>query len=178
MALIRKTASLGSAIALAAVLFGALAGSAGAQATPPFRAYGTDQTPGDVVTAWVDGEQCAAATVDADGNWVMNVPDGDTCVPVEGDIIEFQVNGETCDATAVYQSGGAPADVANGIDLGTCEAAAATPTASPTAVVPGPSPTGNAGLLGSTGTSVALVLALGVFAAAMIAGGRAATRRS
>lgn len=176
MALIRKTASLGSAIALAAVLFGALAGSAGAQATPPFRAYGTDQTPGDVVTAWVDGEQCAAATVDADGNWVMNVPDGDECAPVDGDVIQFQVNGEVACETAVYQSGGAPADVANGIDLTIC--GAATPTAAPTGVVPGPSPTGNAGLLGSTGTSVALVLALGVFAAAMIAGGRAATRRS
>ena len=37
---------------------------------------------------------------------------------------------------------------------------------------------GNAGLLGSTGTSMALVLALGVFAAAMVAGGRTATRRS
>lgn len=41
-----------------------------------------------------------------------------------------------------------------------------------------PRETGNAGLLGSTGTSVALVLALGVFAAAMVAGGRTATRRS
>lgn len=37
---------------------------------------------------------------------------------------------------------------------------------------------GRAGLLGSTGTSMALVLALGVFAAAMVAGGRTATRRS
>lgn len=174
MALIRKTAGVGTAIALAAVLFGALAASASAQTTPPFRAYGTGLTPGAVVTAHIDGELCSTATVDADGNWVMNVPDGDTCAPVEGDVISFQIDGQATNETAVYQSGGAPANVATGITLTLADAA--TPTATPE--VPGPSPTGNAGLLGSTGTSVALVLALGVFAAALVAGGRQATRRS
>lgn len=39
-----------------------------------------------------------------------------------------------------------------------------------------PAQTGNAGLLGTTGTSIALVLVLGVFAATMVAGARTATR--
>ena len=43
---------------------------------------------------------------------------------------------------------------------------------------PAPAKTGNAGLLGSTGTSMALVLVLGVFALTLVAGARTATRKS
>lgn len=170
MSLIRKTAGLGAAVAIAAIMLGTLAASVSAQ-VPPFRAYGTGLTPGAVVSAHVGGDLCGEAVVDADGNWVMNVPDtGATCAPVAGDEISFQIDGAATNETATWMAGGAPADVATGISLTLAEAAA--PEA------PAPSPTGNAGLLGSTGTSMALVLALGVFAAAMVAGGRTATRRS
>lgn len=173
MALIRKMAALGGAMAVAAVLFGAFAASANAQ-TPPFTAYGVGQTAGDTVTASIDGNACGEATVDADGNWLIYVEAGGDCAPVDGDTIAFAVNGEAAAETATYSAGGAPADVANGIDLtvdgtGGGDDEGETPT---------PSDTGNAGLLGSTGTSMALVLALGVFAAAMVAGGRTATRRN
>ena len=43
---------------------------------------------------------------------------------------------------------------------------------------PAPAKTGNAGLIGSTGTSMALVLVLGVFALTLVAGARTATRKS
>lgn len=168
MALIRKMAALGSAIAIAAVMFGALSASANAQ-TPPFTAYGTGLEAGAEVTAWIGEDACGEATVDDDGNWLIYVEAAGDCAPVDGDEISFQIDGAATNETAVYEAGGAPEDVANGIDLTLAEGGEETP---------GPSDTGNAGLLGSTGTSMALVLALGVFAAAMVAGGRTATRRS
>lgn len=171
MALIRKMAGLSTAMALTAILFGAFAASASAQ-TPPFTAYGTGLTAGDTVSASIDGDACGEATVDADGNWLIYVEAGGDCAPVDGDTISFAINGEAAAETATYSAGGAPADVANGIDLTVADGGDGD------GETPEPAPTGNAGLLGSTGTSMALVLALGVFAAAMVAGGRTATRRN
>ena len=166
MAFIRKMTALGTALALAAVLFGAFSASASAQAVP-FTAYGSGLTAGDTVGAWVGGVACGETTVDADGNWVLQISSTDPCAPTAGSEIAFSINGVTANETATFAEGGTPADVATGITL--------TPGAGET---PAPAETGNAGLLGSTGTSMALVLALGVFAAAMVAGGRTATRRS
>ena len=168
MALIRKLAGLGTAIAVAAVLFGAISASANAQ-TPPFTAYGTGLTAGAVVGAWIGDTACGEATVDADGNWLIYVEAAGDCAPVDGDEISFTIDGAAAAETAVYSAGGAPADVANGIALTVADGGTEAPE---------PAETGSAGLLGSTGTSMALVLALGVFAAAMVAGGRTATRRS
>lgn len=169
MAFIRKMTALGTALAIAAVLFGAFSASASAQAIP-FTAYGSGLTAGDTVGAWVGGVVCGETTVDADGNWVLQISSTDPCAPTDGSEIAFSINGVTANGTATFAEGGTPADVAVGITL-TAGAAAA-------AAAPAPAETGNAGLLGSTGTSMALVLALGVFAAAMVAGGRTATRRS
>lgn len=171
MALIRKMVALGTAVVLATMMFGALSTAVHAQ-TPPFTAYGTGQKAGSVVTAWIGTKQCASATVDASGNWLLYVDS--SCPAVEGDKIAFQIDGKATNETATYTAGGAPADVAKGITLTLAAGGGATATAT----TPAPSKTGNAGLLGSTGTSMALVLALGVFAAAMVAGGRTATRRS
>lgn len=170
MALIRKMAALGSAMAVAAILFGAFTASVSAQ-QPPFTAYGTGLTAGDTVVAFVEGVECGTTTADAAGQWLLYIEAAGDCAPAAGDIITFTLNGEATTAAEVFAFGGAPADVANGIDL---VAVAATPTPE----APGPGATGNAGLLGSTGTSMALVVALGIFAAAMVAGGRTATRRS
>ncbi|MCK9486562.1 MAG: hypothetical protein M0R73_07655 [Dehalococcoidia bacterium] len=173
MALIRKMAGLGTAMALAAVLFGAFAASASAQANPPFTAYGTGLTAGDTISASIDGEACGEATVDAEGNWLLPIASDHECAPQVGDTINFAINGEAAAETATYSFGGAPEDVANGIDLTVADGGD-----DDNGETPAPAPTGNAGLLGSTGTSMALVLALGVFAAAMVAGGRTATRRN
>ncbi len=69
--------------------------------------------------------------------------------------------------TVKWTAGGAPADAAKGIAL---TAGAAAPAA------PAPAKTGDAGLLGTSGTSMALVLMLGIAAAALVAGARTATR--
>lgn len=172
MALIRKMAALGTAMALTAILFGAFSASVNAQ-TPPFTAYGTGLDAGDEVTAIVDGADCGSATADADGNWLIYVEASGDCAPTDGDEISFTLNGEATNETATYSAGGAPADVANGISL-----TLADDDGDDNGETPTPAPTGNAGLLGSTGTSMALVLALGVLAAALVAGGRTATRRN
>lgn len=168
MALIRKMAALGTAMAVAAVLFGAFAASANAQ-VPPFTAYGTGLESGAVVEAWIGDDACGEATVDGDGNWLIYVQAGGDCAPVDGDEISFTIDGDATNETATYSAGGAPEDVAEGISLTVDDSGPEAPT---------PGETGSAGLLGSTGTSMALVLALGVFAAALVAGGRTATRRS
>lgn len=168
MAFMKKAMGIGTAFAVAAVLFASFAASASAQ-TPPFTAYGTGQTPGATVAALIGTNACGTATVDADGNWLIYVQAGGDCAPVEGDTISFTVNGVAQNETATYTAGGAPADVANGITLTAAAAGGGTPA-------PTPAPTGNGGFVGTTGTSMALVLALGAFAAAMVAGARTATR--
>lgn len=165
MAFMKKMMGIGTAFAAAAVLFASFAASASAQ-TPPFVAYGTGQTAGAVVGAWIGDVACGEATVDADGNWVLNVEAAGDCAPVEGDTISFTVDGVAQNETATYSAGGAPEDVAAGITL----------TAAAGGEAPAPAPTGNGGFAGTTGTSMALVLALGAFAAAMVAGARTATR--
>ncbi len=166
MAFMKKAMGIGTAFAVAAVLFASFAASASAQ-TPPFTAYGTGLTAGSVVTAWIGDTACGEATVDADGNWLIYVQAGGDCAPVDGDTISFQVDGAAQNETATYSAGGAPADVATGITLTAAAGGGEAPT---------PAPTGNGGLVGTTGTSMALVLALGAFAAAMVAGARTATR--
>lgn len=166
MAFMKKAMGIGTAFAVAAVLFASFAASASAQ-TPPFTAYGTGLTPGATVGAWIGTVACGTAEVDADGNWLIYVQAGGECAPVEGDTISFTIDGGATNETATYTAGGAPADVATGITLTAVAGGGEAPT---------PAPTGNGGLVGTTGTSMALVLALGAFAAAMVAGARTATR--
>ena len=71
--------------------------------------------------------------------------------------------------TVTFQGGQFPAPP--GLALTVAAGGAAAP-----ATPPAPAKTGNAGLFGTTGTSMALVVVLGVFAATMVAGARTATR--
>lgn len=167
MSLIRKMTGLGSGIALAALVFGALAATASAQ-EPPFTAYGQGLEQGDTVAASVGGEECGSTTADADGNWILQISGSDPCSPQAGDEITFTLNGDATTATETFQAGGAPADVANGIDLEVDDDGGAAPP---------PSETGNAGLLGSNATSPLLAIALGVLAITFVAGARKATSR-
>lgn len=162
MTLIRKMAGALSLSAIAALMLASVfASSASAQAANPMQVFGVtgsgDVVEGSVIEAWIDGASVGTATATADG-WVIDIQNG-----TNGAEISFTIDGEATAETLAYE-GFASTEVT--LTLG-----AATET-------PAPAETGNAGLLGSTGTSMALVLALGVFAAAMVAGGRTATRRS
>lgn len=163
MTLLRKLAGAASLFAVAALMVAAFsASSANAQAANPMQVFGLTGAgavvEGDVVQAWIGGEVVGTATADAAG-WVIDIQNG-----ANGDEVAFSINGDLAAETVTYEGFGA-VEVALTVGEGGGEA-------------PAPAETGNAGLMGSTGTSMALVLALGVFAAAMVAGGRTATRRS
>jgi len=162
MTLIRKMAGALSLGAIAALM---LASFASAQPANPMQVFGVtgsgDVVEGTVVEAMIDGESVGTATATADG-WVIDIQNG-----TDGATVEFTIDGEPAAETVTYE-GFASSEVTLTAGEG-AGGGSETPT---------PAETGNAGLLGSTGTSMALVLALGVFAAAMVAGGRTATRRS
>ena len=164
MTLSRMLAGVGVAFAAAVVMFSAFAASTSAQ-TPPYTAYGLSQPAGAKIAANIAGKACGGdATADATGNWKITIGTDAACTPKEGDTVSFSVNGVASAQTVKWTAGGAPADAAKGIAL-TAGAAA-----------PAPAKTGDAGLLGSTGTSMALVLMMGIAAAALVAGARTATR--
>lgn len=161
MTLIRKVAGAASLFAVAALVVASFAAtSASAQPANPMQVYGVagsgDVVEGDEVAAWINGEIVASTTATAEG-WVIDIQNG-----ANGDEVAFSINGEVAAETVTYEGFGA-AEVTLTIPEGE------TPT---------PAETGNAGLMGSAGTSLALVLALGVFAVALAAGGRTAIRRS
>jgi len=165
----RKLAGLGIAFAAAAVLFSAFAASASAQ-TPPYTAYGVGLKAGATITANIAGKSCGAGVkADATGNWKLTIATTDACAPKEGDTVSFAIDGAAATQTVKWTAGGAPADAAKGIAL----AAAPAPAK---AAAPAPAKTGDAGLLGTSGTSMALVLMMGIAAAALVAGARTATR--
>lgn len=167
MTFTRKLAGLGIALAAAAVMFSAFAVSASAQ-TPPYTAYGIGQKAGAKIAANIAGKSCGAAvTVDAQGQWKITIGTDAACAPKEGDVISFTIDGVAAIPTVKWTAGGAPADAAKGIAL---VAGAGAPAA------PAPAKTGDAGLLGASGTSMALVLMMGIAAAALVAGARTATR--
>ena len=167
MPLLKKMSGLGIALAAAALLFSSLATTVTAQ-TPPFVAYGTGATSGDAIVVLVGGASAGTATADADGNWGPVNVDG-----ASGDAITFTVNGTDAEQSATWSSGGTPSDVAAGFVLTVAGSASSAAPAAPAA--PAPSDTGNAGLV-ATGSSSALMLLTGAFAASMVAGARFATR--
>ena len=164
MTLIRKFAMVGIAAVAALMLMSAIAvTTAQAQAALPYKAYGSGLKAGQVVEAFNKTVSVGKATVDANGNWSIDIQ---PTAAANGDVISFKIDTLAAGQTVVFQSGQFPAPP--GIAL-TLAAAAA----------PAPAKTGNAGLLGSTGSSSAmLVLVLGVFAATLVAGARTATRKS
>jgi len=163
MTLIRKMAGALSLSAIAALMLASVfATSASAQAANPMDVYGVtgngDIVDGSVVEAFIDGASVGTGVATAEG-WTISIPDG-----TNGAVVTFTIDGAPA-AESIDYTGFALVEVTLTAGAGAGE-------------TPAPAETGNAGLLGSTGTSMALVLALGVFAAAMVAGGRTATRRS
>ncbi|MFA7249339.1 MAG: hypothetical protein WC273_06850 [Dehalococcoidia bacterium] len=163
--MIRKIAMVGAAAVAALMLMSTVAlSTASAQAALPYKAYGSGLKAGQVVEALKGTAVVAKATVDASGNWSMDIQSGGTANVANGDKITFNLDGKATAQSVTFQGGQFPAPP--GLAL-TLAPAGTTP--------PAPAKTGNAGL-GSTGTSMALVVLMGVFAATMVVGARAATR--
>ncbi|MFA7249340.1 MAG: hypothetical protein WC273_06855 [Dehalococcoidia bacterium] len=166
MALIRKIAMVGVAAVAALMLVSTVAlSTASAQAALPYKAYGSGLKAAQVVEALKGTASVGKATVDASGNWSMDIQPGGTANVANGDKITFTLDGKAANESVTFQSGQFPAPP--GLAL-TVAAGATTP--------PAPAKTGNAGLFGTTSTSMALVVVLGVFAAITVAGARTATR--
>ena len=171
MALIRKISLVGAAAVAALMLMSTVAlSTASAQAALPYKAYGSGLKAGQTVEAFKGTTSVGKATVDGSGNWSIDIQPGGTAVVAAGDQITFKLDNVTATQTVTFQSGQFPAPPG----LALTAAAGGTTTPPP----PGPAKTGNAGLFGTTGTSMALVVVLGVFAATMVAGARTATRRN
>ena len=165
--MIRKISMIGAAAVAALVLMGTAAlGTASAQAALPYKAYGTGLTVGATVEAFKGTTSVGKATVATGGNWSIDIAPGGTANVANGDAIRFTINGANATQTVTFQGGQFPAPPGLALTVAAGGAAPATPA---------PAKTGNAGL-GATGTSMALVVVLGVFAATMVVGARAATR--
>ena len=203
MTFMRKAGHLTAALAVALGLLVASAASVHAQG--PYTAYGVGLAAGDTVVASVGGAECASTTADADGNWILEIESSAMCSPSDGDTINFSLNGEAAEETATWTAGGTPAtagydadagitltvmpmdtgtgdgdgaDPTDTVDTGTGDGDGAdTGTGDGDGAAPGPSDTGHAGLVTSgTGTSLALLLLLGVLTASLAAGARVVTR--
>ena len=167
----RKIAMVGAAAFAALMLMSTVAlSTASAQAALPYKAYGSGLKAGQAVEAFKGTVSVGTAKADAAGNWSIDIQAGGTAAVAAGDKITFKLDMVTATQSVTFQGGQFPAPP--GIAL----TAAAGGTAATAA--PAPAKTGNAGLFGSTGTSMALVVVLGVFAATMVAGARTATRRN
>jgi len=172
-----------AAAALLLTLGLVISSTANAQVLPAVL-YGKGLTSGQVVAASIGGTQCGTATVNAAGEWTMQIAPDNACAPTANAAISFTVDGKAATASpaAVWNSGGTPSDVQNGYKL---TIAAATPTATATATqtattaptstpttaatstpIPSAPKTGNAGLLGEDGGNGALWLLVGLAAVA------------
>ena len=168
MTLTRKFAMVGAAAVAALMLMSTVAlSTASAQAALPYKAFGVGLTGTTTVEAWKGTTSVGKATV-ASGNWAIDINTGGAANVANGDKITFTLDGKAANESVTFQ-GGQFSTGATGLALTVAAGGAATPA---------PAKTGNAGLFGTPGTSMALVLVLGVFAATMVAGARTATRRN
>lgn len=165
MSLSRKLSVAGLSAVMMVTLASALyATSAFAQPALPFKAYGSGLKAGQVVTAVKGTTEVARTTVDASGNWALDIP---ASAANAGDAIGFTLDGQRTNQTITFQSGQFVAPP--GLSLTVAAGGTGTPT-------PGPAPTGNAGLLGQSTSNMPMMLALGTMALVLAAGARAMTR--
>lgn len=68
----------------------------------PYQAYGVGLAPGARVVALNGANAVGAATVDAGGNWVFDIP---STAAMNGDLIRFTVDGRPASETVVFQTG-------------------------------------------------------------------------
>lgn len=162
MRLGRKLLGLGIAFTAAAVLFSAFVVSTSQAQKAPYTAYGVGQKPGSVVEGFILLKSCGKTTVKEDGTWKLPIPSDAPCSPKEGDTISFRLEVRGTEV-ARWTPGGSPTKGIAIIDSVQVNQESAVPT-------------GNADLLGSKGTAMALVLMMAVAAAALVAGARTAMR--
>ena len=163
LSLIRKFAMVGAAAVAALMLMSTVAlSTASAQAALPYKAYGSGLKAGQVVEALKGTASVGKATVDASGNWSIDIAPGGTAAVAAGDKITMRLDGRDAVQSVTFASGQFPAPPGIALTVG-----AATP--------PAPAKTGNAGL-GTSSAPVALIVVLGVFAATLVVGARASTR--
>lgn len=92
-----------AATAAAVLLFCVLAvAPAFAQAALPYKAYGTSLKPGQVVEAFDGSVSVGKTSVDADGNWVLDIQPG---AAAANDVISFTLDGQPTATTVVFASG-------------------------------------------------------------------------
>jgi len=172
MTIAKGPARLGFVVALVALILGpALFGATSAHAqNPPATYYGVASS-GDSISAVIGGSACDTVTADANGEWVIVVPEsGCDGNAVSGAAVSFTLNGDTAAQTETWEAGGAPADLVNGISLTAVAAAADSGVTPPD--------TGNAGFAVDGGSAAPwLALSLGLFALAGVAGVRMATTK-
>lgn len=167
MSLSRRLSVASLSAVMMTVLAGALvASTAFAQPALPFKAYGSGLQAGQVVTAVKGTTEVGRATVDASGNWSIDIP---ASAANPGDAIGFNLDGQRTNQTITFQSGQFVPPPGLNLTL----AAPGTGTGTPT---PGPAKTGNAGLLGQSTSNVAMVLMMGTVALVLAAGARSMTR--
>ena len=109
------------ALAAAAVALAALAGGPAPAADaqiPPANFYGAGLDPGAVVTASIGGAACGSSTVDAGGEWAIEIPHG-ACGggAVSGAVVSFAIDGVAATPAATWRFGGLPDDPSAGIAL-------------------------------------------------------------
>jgi len=156
-----KLTRIGIAAAAAIVLLSVIVSTASAQAALPFKAFGSGQQAGVVVSAWNGATLVGSTIVDVNGNWQIDIQPTSAD---SGDVISFKLNGALAVQTVVFRPG-----------LFTPVPGLALTLA---AGIPAPAATGNAGLIVDAGAPIAGVLLLSLVALVVVAGARRSTRRT
>ncbi len=111
MSMRTRTARLGFAAALFALLLGPLAFSAQsafAQGPTVSNYWGGDQEAGATISAYIGGELCASTTVRDDGQWALKIDEGDCGGnAVDGAEITFDVNDDHAEPHVTFTPGDA-----------------------------------------------------------------------
>src|SRR5438045_4193038 len=103
--------------------------------TPPAVFYGKGLTSGAKVEAFIGGKSCGTSTVNAAGEWSIQVSATAACGPTQGAAVSFTLRSAPPPVVrpAVWTCGVTPPDIANGYVL---TAGVAVPTATAAAVTP------------------------------------------
>ncbi|MGE3857490.1 MAG: hypothetical protein AB7G21_11110 [Dehalococcoidia bacterium] len=72
---------------------------------PPFKAFGSGLASGKVVTAWKGSTQVGQSTVNASGNWDINIDAGGSANVQNGDKITFKIDGAMANESATFNVG-------------------------------------------------------------------------
>lgn len=103
----RTTTRLITAALAAFAVLGALAVAprAAEAQLPPFKAFGTGLTAGQIVAAQKGSAEVGKATVSTSGNWELNIESGGPANVQNGDKITFTVDGKAANETATFNIG-------------------------------------------------------------------------